>query len=327
MAKKRKKNAGSEPKRQRRAKAEQRRRASETTPTVRRPAPVLTAVKRIRAQRIRELERVIKKLRHVSFDLDPPDDVPALDPDARIVYCIDRPDDFLSGESVWRRVDAGEPGGTPDAVAEEELPAGYVESLLDDADRAIEPFFSKGSLGRAPFLSLCHVSFREVLPRLIETGRFFRHHTDRRGRDVLTPWVLQSCPGPLRVTVSRVGRTASYAVECRYGEGETSLDAAMFRKVFHNGYGYDGAVITELGGPLPDGPRLPRVPHQPEGRRVGSQPHGRVVRLHPRPLVEPGRRGAGSGPHTPHRADARGFRLPAHCTRYRRGKGPAVAAT
>lgn len=255
MAKKRKKRKqeSEAQKRQRRAKAAQRRSAGAPAsdgPPARSDA---SAAQRRRNANIRELERAIEELQRGFPDVGPADDDLPSDVEAHIVYCIDRPDGFLTGDSVWRRVDAGEPGGPPDVVREEELPEGYVDSLLDDVDRAIEPFLSKGAFGRSRFLSLCHARFREVLPRLIETGRFFRHHADGKGRDVLTPWVLQSSPGPLRVTASRVGRAEDYAVECRYGEGETSLDAAVFRKVFHNGYGYDGTAITDLGGPLSDG--------------------------------------------------------------------------
>ena len=41
---------------------------------------------------------------------------------------------------------------------------------------------------------------------------------------------------------------------------------------------------------------VPAVPDQPEGRRRRAEPDGRGLRVHPRPVVEPGGGGAGRGP-------------------------------
>ena len=53
-----------------------------------------------------------------------------------------------------------------------------------------------------------------------------------------------------------------------------------------------------------DGPGLPALPDQPQGGRPRPQPDRGRLRLPARPLVEPGRRGAGDRPHAPHRPDA-----------------------
>ena len=54
---------------------------------------------------------------------------------------------------------------------------------------------------------------------------------------------------------------------------------------------------------LPERPRLPALPHQPQGRRPRPEPDRRRLRLPARPLVEPGRRGPGHRPRAPHRPD------------------------
>ena len=51
------------------------------------------------------------------------------------------------------------------------------------------------------------------------------------------------------------------------------------------------------------GRRRPRVPDQPQGRRVRPQPHRGRLLLPARPVVEPRRRGPGDRPHPPHRPD------------------------
>ncbi len=56
--------------------------------------------------------------------------------------------------------------------------------------------------------------------------------------------------------------------------------------------------------------RRPRVPHQPQGRRLRPDAGGGRVRVPPRPLVEPRRRGAGHRPHAPHRPDEQRVRVP-----------------
>ncbi len=71
---------------------------------------------------------------------------------------------------------------------------------------------------------------------------------------------------------------------------------------------------------LPERPQGPRLPHQPQGRRPRPEPHRRRLRLHPRPLVEPRRRGPGHRPLPPHRPDQDRLRLPPHRPRHRRGE-------
>ena len=61
---------------------------------------------------------------------------------------------------------------------------------------------------------------------------------------------------------------------------------------------------------LPGRRRLQALPDQPQGRRPRPQPYRRRVRLPPRPLVEPGRRGPGHRPRPPRRPDAARVRLP-----------------
>ena len=57
--------------------------------------------------------------------------------------------------------------------------------------------------------------------------------------------------------------------------------------------------------------RRPGVPDQPQGRRLRAEPHRGRLRLRARPVVEPGRRGAGRRPHPPDRPDTHRDGLPA----------------
>ena len=82
----------------------------------------------------------------------------------------------------------------------------------------------------------------------------------------------------------------------------------------------DAATARQRVEALPERPRLQAVPHQPEGRRPGPEPDRRRLRLPSRPLVEPGRRGAGHRPRPPHRPDAAGVRLPPDRPRHGRGE-------
>ena len=68
------------------------------------------------------------------------------------------------------------------------------------------------------------------------------------------------------------------------------------------------------------GRRRPGVPDQPQGGRLRAEPDRGRLLLPARPLVEPGRRGAGGRPHAPDRPDAAGDGLPAggRATRSRR---------
>ena len=72
--------------------------------------------------------------------------------------------------------------------------------------------------------------------------------------------------------------------------------------------------------PVP-GRRGPGVPGQPEGRRIRAEPdRGRL--LHPAgPVVEPGDRGPGGGPHPSDRSDQEGHGLPAGGQGHHRGEG------
>ncbi len=67
------------------------------------------------------------------------------------------------------------------------------------------------------------------------------------------------------------------------------------------------------------------VPHQPQGRRVRADAHRGRLRLRPRPVVEPCRRGAGHRPGPPHRAEPPGHRLPARLGGHHRGEGRRAA--
>ena len=80
------------------------------------------------------------------------------------------------------------------------------------------------------------------------------------------------------------------------------------------------------GRAVPDRPRLPDLPDQPQGRRPGPEPDRRRVRLPARPLVEPGRRGAGHRPLAPDRPDPARLRLPPDLPRHRRGEDPRAPA-
>ena len=75
---------------------------------------------------------------------------------------------------------------------------------------------------------------------------------------------------------------------------------------------------------LPRG-RRGRLPHQPQGRRVRADAHGGRLRLRPRPVVEPSRRGAGHRPGPPHRAEPPGHRLPPRLGGHHRGEGRRAA--
>ncbi len=80
------------------------------------------------------------------------------------------------------------------------------------------------------------------------------------------------------------------------------------------------------GRAVPDRPRLPDLPDQPQGRRPGPEPDGRRIRLPARPLVEPRRRGPGHRPLAPDRPDPARLRLPPHLPRHRRGEDPRTPA-
>ena len=73
---------------------------------------------------------------------------------------------------------------------------------------------------------------------------------------------------------------------------------------------------------LSDRSGLPAVPHQPQGRRTRPEPHGGRLRVHPRPLVEPGRRGPGRRSRPSDRPKPPRVRLSTHRPRHRRGKNP-----
>ena len=70
----------------------------------------------------------------------------------------------------------------------------------------------------------------------------------------------------------------------------------------------DGSTPTaqaqEDRGGLPVRRGAGRLPAEPQGRRAGAQPDERLLRLPPRPLVEPGRRKPGLGPDAPDRPAA-----------------------
>ncbi len=76
---------------------------------------------------------------------------------------------------------------------------------------------------------------------------------------------------------------------------------------------------------LPGGREVPLVPHQPQGRRARAEPHGGRLRVHPRSLVESGRRGPGHRPRPPHRPAAARLRLSPHRPRHGRGEDRRVA--
>ena len=80
------------------------------------------------------------------------------------------------------------------------------------------------------------------------------------------------------------------------------------------------------GRAVPDRPRLPDLPDQPQGRRPGTEPDRCRICLPARPVVEPGRRGPGHRPLAPHRPDPARLRLPPDLPRHRRGEDPGIAA-
>ena len=85
------------------------------------------------------------------------------------------------------------------------------------------------------------------------------------------------------------------------------LDAAKIAYEYLDGQTRDRAARVERFQTDPD---LPALPHQPQGRRPRPEPDRRRLRLPPRPLVEPRRRGPGHRPRPPHRPDQARLRLP-----------------
>ena len=73
-------------------------------------------------------------------------------------------------------------------------------------------------------------------------------------------------------------------------------------------------------------PALPAVPHQPQGRRARAEPDRGRLRVHSRPLVEPGGRGPGDRPGPPHRPDPARLRLPPDRPRHGRGEDRRASA-
>src|SRR6266702_3001741 len=67
--------------------------------------------------------------------------------------------------------------------------------------------------------------------------------------------------------------------------------------------------------------RGPRVPDQPQGRRLRAEPDSGRLLLPARPVVEPGDRGPGRGPRAPDRPDAERDGLPPDRQGHNRGKG------
>jgi hypothetical protein len=70
--------------------------------------------------------------------------------------------------------------------------------------------------------------------------------------------------------------------------------------------------------------RCPRLPDQPQGRRLRPQPHRGRLLLPARPLVEPRHRGTSHRPHPPHRPDPQRHGLPPHRPQHHRGEGPGT---
>ena len=106
-------------------------------------------------------------------------------------------------------------------------------------------------------------------------------------------------------------------------EGGKALIFSQFTSMLHlvqERFDAAGVSYTYLDGPdpqpppgrrgLPDRPRSHRLPDLAQGRRHGPEPHPGGVRLHPRPLVEPRRRGPGHRPGPPHRPGEARLRLP-----------------
>ena len=117
-------------------------------------------------------------------------------------------------------------------------------------------------------------------------------------------WSSRSSPASCRSSATRLDQEK---MTYEYLDGRTRNRAAQGRAV-------------------PERPRLPDLPDQPEGRRPRPEPDRRRVRLPARPLVEPGRRGPGHRPLAPDRPDPARLRLPADLPRHRRGEDPRPPA-
>ena len=191
----------------------------------------------------------------------------------------------------------------------DELRVHYREALLAQGRRRAQPLEDRGprSAAAAPPGGLPPRPDRPELAQPTASAKLdmlLPVRSPRSSRKGTRSWSSRSSPASWRSSAS--GSTQE-KITYEYLDGRTRNRAAQGRAV-------------------PDRPRLPDLPDQPQGRRPGPEPHGRRVRLPARPLVEPRRRGPGHRPLAPDRPDPARLRLPPDLPRHRRGEDPRAPA-